>query len=79
MDINICNVGAAKYVNGSCDEGIGLNYTCDCYPGFSGFNCSTDDDFCNDTYCMNGGTCVEGVGTDVSCNCLQGFNGDHSV
>ena len=27
MDIDVCNVGPAKCVHGSCDEGIGLNYT----------------------------------------------------
>jgi hypothetical protein len=58
---------------GSCIDLVNA-YTCDCAPGFSGFNCEINDDECAPTPCQNGGACTDGD-NGYSCDCLEGFGG----
>ncbi|KAE9412961.1 hypothetical protein Angca_004648, partial [Angiostrongylus cantonensis] len=47
---------------------------CDCTPGFTGYNCSTNVNDCRNHKCRNNGICVDGV-TSYSCKCVMGYNG----
>ena len=59
--------------NGSCTPGIGSQYSCDCFAGFTGTNCEVNINDCPGNECVNG-TCVDGVG-NYTCDCEPGFNG----
>ena len=49
-------------------------YTCECLPGFEGFNCEIDGDNCDPNPCVNGGSCAD-VTDDYVCTCPPGFSG----
>eukprot|EP00121_Abeoforma_whisleri_P012971 Awhi_evm1s11974 len=56
-------------------DGQTYTFTCECQPGFTGDDCSTDIKDCKDESCLNGGQCVEGTNS-FTCRCLDGFVGD---
>ena len=63
--------------NGECINSIG-GYSCRCYAGFSGKNCSVNNNECeinNGTQkCQNGGSCVDGIGR-FTCICTPNYLG----
>jgi hypothetical protein len=62
--------------HGTCID-TGDAFKCDCSPGFSGDDCSTDVDECADAAnppCKNGGTCTNTEG-GFTCACAAGFSG----
>ncbi|XP_062615393.1 uncharacterized protein LOC134277123 [Saccostrea cucullata] len=50
-----------------CTDLVG-DYSCQCYPGFTDKNCTTNIDECSSNPCWNGGTCIDGVNS-FSCLC----------
>jgi hypothetical protein len=58
---------------GSCVDLVNA-YSCNCSPGFSGFNCEINDDECAPLPCQNGGACTD-EDNGYSCDCLEGFGG----
>ncbi|MDP6945530.1 MAG: calcium-binding EGF-like domain-containing protein, partial [Myxococcota bacterium] len=59
---------------GACVDFVNA-YTCNCAPGFSGFNCEINDDDCDPNPCQNGGTCKDGIAS-FTCECPGGYSGD---
>ena len=54
-------------------------YSCRCPRGWTGKNCSTDDDECaigSSSPCHHGGTCVNTPGSFV-CQCAPGYTGNY--
>ncbi|XP_022081009.1 adhesion G-protein coupled receptor G4-like [Acanthaster planci] len=54
-----------------CSDGVN-NYTCECAPGYTDTNCSTDIDDCDPNPCMNRGMCSDGV-NNYTCTCAPGY------
>ena len=53
----------------------GINsYSCMCYPGFTGENCSINIDDCSPSVCQNNGTCEDRV-DDFICSCPDTYAG----
>lgn len=59
------------------NEGVCVNGTCFCSPGFTGESCATNIDECRQSEqpCLNNGTCIDQV-NDYKCECPPGFRGD---
>ncbi|KAB0352879.1 hypothetical protein FD754_017736 [Muntiacus muntjak] len=47
---------------------------CECAPGYTGDNCSENQDDCRDHRCQNGAQCVDEA-NGYSCLCTQGYSG----
>ena len=62
-------------MNGAtCVDGSN-NYTCNCVPGYTGFDCETNIDDCAPAPCLNDGMCKDGVNS-YTCNCTNtGYTG----
>ena len=58
-------------VNGTCNASDSIEYTCTCYSGYTGDNCS--EHICEQLECKNG-ICTEKDG-NVSCHCDLGYTG----
>ena len=50
-------------------------YLCECKPGYTNKNCSTNIDECAGQPCLNNGNCTDGI-NKFSCKCPVGFAGD---
>lgn len=62
----VCENGA------TCVNNLGGNdYECVCLNGFSGKNCSTNDDDCMENSCAAGSTCIDGI-AKYYCLCPPG-------
>ncbi|XP_070174131.1 cubilin-like [Littorina saxatilis] len=59
--------------NGACTVS-GSSYTCSCNPGYTGRNCDSDINECNNNPCANGGTCTNTAGS-FTCLCTSDFTG----
>jgi EGF-like domain len=62
--------------NGTCIEGIGGSFVCQCTSGYVGLLCDIAPTPCSSNPCWNNATCrvdVDGVG--YVCDCSQGFTG----
>lgn len=66
--------GERCHHGGECIEGPGLDFTCDCAPGWSGQFCDTEINECESGPCQNGGVCIDKVAT-YACACTMGFTG----
>lgn len=62
--------------NGATCLDMKTHYQCLCPAGFSGENCSINQDDCQDNLCQNGGSCQDGI-NEYSCQCLPGFTGKY--
>ena len=79
-DIDECSVVAPVVLHsislcngkGTCVDGIG-EYTCTCYPGYTGRDCGIDINECESNPCLNG-QCVDLV-NEYACQCREGFTG----
>ena len=62
---------------GKCsdDSSRPSGYWCDCDTGFTGADCETDIDDCEEVNCNNG-SCVDGI-NDYTCNCSTNYTGRH--
>lgn len=60
--------------NGKCVLDDEDGELCQCFPGWTGSDCSVDIDFCDSSPCKNGGTCVEKQET-FSCDCPPDWTG----
>ncbi|XP_038059359.1 fibropellin-1-like isoform X7 [Patiria miniata] len=59
---------------GTCRDGTGNSYNCECAGGYQGLNCETAADTCVvGMTCMNGGSCSASSGQ--ICVCAAGFTG----
>ncbi|VDH94425.1 Hypothetical predicted protein, partial [Mytilus galloprovincialis] len=58
---------------GTCKDGVN-SYTCNCPPGYTGFNCQSEINECLSNPCLNGATCTDEV-NGYSCICASGFSG----
>lgn len=59
-------------MNGGTCLSIGINnYECQCLNGFSGKNCSWNEDDCVDNLCSIGSTCIDGI-AKYTCACPPG-------
>ena len=59
--------------NGACvDDGV--NFSCNCAPGYTDEKCGTNIDNClsNNNPCQNNGTCIDLL-LDYACICLEGY------
>ncbi|XP_048248760.1 uncharacterized protein LOC124126022 isoform X2 [Haliotis rufescens] len=74
---NSCSEDPCKN-GGTCNSWGDVRYQCTCRPGFTGVNCETDVDECeqNPDGCLYGGRCVDGSDS-YSCSCKPGFGDDH--
>uniref|UniRef100_A0A1I8G0V6 Delta-like protein n=1 Tax=Macrostomum lignano TaxID=282301 RepID=A0A1I8G0V6_9PLAT len=62
-------------INGLCIDLV-QNYSCTCFTGWEGTNCSVDTDYCLSKPCRNGGVCKDGNST-YTCDCSRvDFQGD---
>ena len=59
---------------GTCHDGPGLSFTCECALGFGGMTCT--DDVCDPNPCING-TCIYDKDTEFHCNCSEGYEGEN--
>lgn len=59
---------------GECVEGHGLEFTCQCTPGWEGQLCDTEINECASSPCLNGGVCVDKI-AEYACACPMGFTG----
>lgn len=63
---------------GTCSNGPGGTYSCECTEGFSGAECELSDAGCNYDYgfapCLNGGTCIPDI-MGGYCSCTPDFCG----
>lgn len=50
-------------------------YQCICKPGWSGQNCTINDDDCEDNMCQNGAICVDKI-SGYECECPVGYSGE---
>ena len=65
---SICENGA------TCIPELGTeNYSCHCLPGFSGLNCGTNIDECEERSCPENTTCVDGINS-FRCVCSNGYD-----
>ena len=47
-------------------------YSCECVPGYTDPNCTTNINECDPDPCENGGTCTDLVNA-YSCECVSGY------
>ncbi|EFX63854.1 hypothetical protein DAPPUDRAFT_267546 [Daphnia pulex] len=66
-DLNPCKNGATCVDRGD-------HYACQCALGFSGENCTVNNDDCISHMCQNGGTLVDGI-NECTCKCPPAFSG----
>lgn len=59
---------------GQCYPLTPTDYSCSCLPGFTGINCATALNQCDQLPCQNQGVCKEN-NTHYTCDCLLGFTG----
>ena len=53
-----------------------LPYSCTCFGGFWGINCTQFDPCSKSDACLNGGTCHNTSSVTYTCDCPAGFYGD---
>ena len=58
--------------NGTCIEGEGNDFSCNCRVGFEGKHCELKIDRCKSNPCSNHGQCISSIG-DFKCNCPCGM------
>lgn len=81
-ELSLLSVGACEVFDG-CENGATctnsenfFNYTCECPPGFYGFDCEFDEDVCiTNPQCVYG-DCTDGPGLEFTCDCDIGFGGE---
>jgi hypothetical protein len=61
-------------LNGVCSPVSNTKYTCTCYLGYTGTDCSTKVDYCNPNPCKNSANCVSNWPTSYECQCSIGNN-----
>ncbi|XP_078681199.1 uncharacterized protein LOC144916083 [Branchiostoma floridae x Branchiostoma belcheri] len=59
---------------GTCINGD-QSFSCQCPPGYGGYNCQTDVDECAFYQCQNGATCIDDV-SGYTCVCTEGWEGE---
>ena len=52
------------------------SFKCLCADGFTGVNCETNVDDCEQVICLNNGTCQDGINS-YTCNCPKPIIGIH--
>ncbi|CAG9865288.1 unnamed protein product [Phyllotreta striolata] len=72
--------GCVLCYSGDClNKGVCVNstetYKCHCQPGYTGDDCSTDIDECENNRCQNNATCVDLI-DEYKCECLLGYEGE---
>lgn len=61
--------------NGTCHNTVdGLNATCTCENGFTGYRCEIQVNECTSSPCANGATCIEEINA-FRCECAPGYQG----
>jgi len=60
-------------VNSNCVANSFNQFTCSCFPGYTGVYCESQINYCSSNPCMNG-TCVNGL-YGFDCNCYPGYVG----
>ena len=73
MDQPVCD-SETCWNGGTCHDGPGLSFTCECALGFGGMTCT--DDVCDPNPCING-TCIYDKDTEFHCNCSEGYEGEN--
>ncbi|KAL3832448.1 hypothetical protein ACJMK2_024090 [Sinanodonta woodiana] len=75
---NICDAlgpGYSRCMNGgTCNNINSTHFTCDCLPGFTGLDCSTDINECDSDPCEHNGVCND-LRNDYNCSCPERFVG----
>ena len=65
---SVCENGA------TCIPELGTeNYSCHCLPGFTGLNCGTNIDECEERSCPENTTCADGINS-FRCVCSNGYD-----
>lgn len=49
-----------------------VHHRCECVPGYTGDNCSKNQDDCKDHQCQNGAQCVDEINS-YACLCAEGY------
>jgi slit protein 1 len=49
-----------------------VHHRCECMLGYTGDNCSENQDDCKDHKCQNGAQCVDEVNS-YACLCVEGY------
>jgi hypothetical protein len=62
--------------NGECYK-FKNEEVCCCFPGFTGDNCSVQENACNSITCQNNSTCLTTPGFNYKCQCQPGYTGPH--
>lgn len=72
-----CLNGGRCATSSSVDaDGVRLNATCQCEPGFHGRRCETStQQTCQDAPCLHGATCLDTADQGYLCLCPPGFDG----
>ncbi|XP_038054990.1 uncharacterized protein LOC119727201 [Patiria miniata] len=73
VELAVCHVTPCQH-NGTCVNRSDISAFCQCVDGFTGAQCETNIDDCQEGLCMNGGTCHDEV-AGYRCKCSPGFNG----
>ncbi|PAA69694.1 hypothetical protein BOX15_Mlig014908g1 [Macrostomum lignano] len=68
-NIRVDDCASKPCANGLCSDLV-KNYSCSCFTGWEGRNCSVDTDYCLSGPCQNGGVCSDGNST-FTCDCSR--------